>query len=227
MKEYKIKIQCTEIEELILKGKKIRNKSLPPYNLYHNNDYIDEIIILYKKFITTTSLEFFCNRKITIDEFQYFIKQMHYYGYYSHNDINIQFIENKNNSIIYNYKFQSISEIKSNYNNYKIKIKYKDIKDLKFNNKQINNTIYSEIYSIMEHSNIKYTNNFMLIDCHRKLCDNEFKNIIKKMHSIGFYSENNINIYFISNKTEIYNYTFQTIKKINKNKYIYKRIKLF
>ena len=114
---YKIRIMCTDPNELAFNGKKIKQKS---YNNIHNKlqpdniDYIDAIIILYityyPEFFTNKSLEFLCNKEISEYQFKEFIQKMKEIGFSSKKKSSIQFIDNEGNSI-YNYDFNSCKPI--------------------------------------------------------------------------------------------------------------------
>ena len=77
MSLYKIKIDCTSINNLSFDNKKINKKQyFKIHNLLNPNifEYIDSIIILHKKFknITIKTLEFLCNRELDLVEFLYY-----------------------------------------------------------------------------------------------------------------------------------------------------------
>jgi len=109
---YKIKISCTSKDELCYNGKKITKyinlKQL--INEINETDYIEKLILLHKNKhgLTIKSLEFLCNREISHFEFQIFIKKMKNIGFNSKLDTLIQLI--KQNEIIYNYKFETITK---------------------------------------------------------------------------------------------------------------------
>jgi hypothetical protein len=117
---YKIKMYCTQADQLVFNnkpitiksGQSIQNKLLP-------NDNISEIFILYKdknffknknnkkKAFCIKSIEFACE-ELTEHEFILFITKMQYVGFYSGMDTKIQFINMTDNKIIYEYSFQTI-----------------------------------------------------------------------------------------------------------------------
>ena len=115
---YKIKMYCTQANQLVFNnkpitiksGQAIQNKLLP-------NDNISEIFILYKdqeiknkqKMIKycIKSIEFVC-KELTEHEFILFITKMQYVGFNSGMDTKIQFIGMKDNKILYEYSFQTI-----------------------------------------------------------------------------------------------------------------------
>lgn len=128
MKTYKFKISCTSIDDLCYNNNKISEKN---YNkleeLINNYNYINiniyNLLILYKKLkrknITTKTLEFICDYKITEIDFQTFIQNMIDIGFNSKRDTNIEFIDNdKPNEPIYIYKFQSITKIETKKSTY-------------------------------------------------------------------------------------------------------------
>ena len=95
MNNYKIKISCTSKNELCHNNKKISIKNYNKLNLeqlINNNDYIEKILILYKKLyeqnIITKSLEFLCkcDYEITDINFETFIKNMINIGFCSNNN---------------------------------------------------------------------------------------------------------------------------------------------
>ena len=118
LQAYKIKMYCTQANQLVFNnkpitiksGQSIQNKLLP-------NDNISEIFILYKdknffknknkKAFCIKSIEFVC-KELSEHEFILFITKMQYVGFYSGIDTKIQFINMTNNKIIYEYKFQTI-----------------------------------------------------------------------------------------------------------------------
>ena len=85
---YKIKINCTSIDNLSFDNKKINKKQ---YNKIHsilqpnNFEYIDSIVILHKKFIEkgfiTKTIEFFCNKELSLITFLDFIQKLKYCGF--------------------------------------------------------------------------------------------------------------------------------------------------
>ena len=126
---YKIKINCTDKNNLSFNNKKIneniyneiKNKLNP-----NNDNFIDKIIILYKypnkySYFCVKSLEIICNIKLTEDQFIKYIKKMKNCGFYSINDYIIEFIDLTSYNTIYKYKFDSmISEnIEPRNNTYK------------------------------------------------------------------------------------------------------------
>ena len=95
-------------------NKKINKKQ---YNKIHsilqpnNFEYIDSIVILHKKFIEkgfiTKTIEFFCNKELSLITFLDFIQKLKYCGFNSNYDTPIQLINIKTNNIIFNYKFNT------------------------------------------------------------------------------------------------------------------------
>ena len=120
MKNYKIKISCTSINDLCHNNKKLSTKNYGKLNLeklINNTDYIEKTLILYKKFgaSTTKSLEFLCksDRQISDVEFLTFIKNMINIGFSSNNNTTIHLIKinnNKPNEPIFIYNFQSMTK---------------------------------------------------------------------------------------------------------------------
>ena len=113
--QYKIKIYCTKITDLLLNNvpisiyikDEINNSLQPDYN-----DEVDEICILYKKNkktnYTLKCLEIFCNSEFSEHEFISYIKYMKYVGFTSKKN-NIEFINVQTNEVIYNYDFVTIT----------------------------------------------------------------------------------------------------------------------
>jgi hypothetical protein len=109
---FKIRISCTNLDDLTFNKKKICKKN---YNTINNKlqpeniDYITSIIILHKKIkgkkMTCKTLEFICN-EINETQFIEFIQIMKNNDYYSNNNNIIQLIDN-NNIIILNYDFKT------------------------------------------------------------------------------------------------------------------------
>ena len=115
---YKIKISCTSKDDLSYNNKKIYNK-LNLVQLINDTDYIEKILILYKKHnnkpIITKSLEFLCkcDNEISDIDFQTFIEKMINIGFSSNNNTPIHLIKinnNKPSEPIFIYNFQSITE---------------------------------------------------------------------------------------------------------------------
>ena len=114
---YKIRIMCTNANELAYNKTPINKKS---YKEIHdktqpnNIDYIDSVIILHihkktkknNKIFTLKSLEFLCNKEISEYQFEELIQKMIEIGFSSNKKGIIQFIDGKGN-IIYNYDFNS------------------------------------------------------------------------------------------------------------------------
>jgi len=109
----KIKIGCTDKDELSFGGKKIKkNIHATIISKLTNNDYIDIIQIVYKKHkkndFTTKTIEFFINRQLDEIEYILFIAKLKDAGFHSEKDINIQLINTKSNDVIFDYKFTSM-----------------------------------------------------------------------------------------------------------------------
>ena len=110
---YKIKIGCTDKDELSFGGKKIKKNGYATIiSKLTNNDYIDIIQIVYKKHkkndFTTKTIEFFINRQLDEIEYILFIAKLKDAGFRSEKDINIQLINTKSNDVIFDYKFTSM-----------------------------------------------------------------------------------------------------------------------
>jgi len=114
----KIKIGCTDKDELSFGGKKIKKNAYATIiSKLTNNDYIDIIQIVYKKHkkndFTTKTIEFFINRQLDEIEYILFIAKLKDAGFHSEKDINIQLIntksnDTKSNDVIFDYKFTSM-----------------------------------------------------------------------------------------------------------------------
>ena len=125
---YKIRISCTNENELSFNYNKINretyneiNIKLSPYNI----NYINAIIILYKtnsNNFTTKTLEFKCIEKINENQFIKFIQKMKDIGFYSEKSCPIQFVDYTGN-IIFNYDFNTIYKYSENIKHYKKKNK--------------------------------------------------------------------------------------------------------
>lgn len=110
---YKIKCICTSIEEFTFNNNKINKyisneiiQSLNP----ENDNFIDNIIVVYKNNNMTTfkSLEIFCNRLLSKEEFEDYLIEMANCGFCSKHNIHIAFININNNEIIYNLDFNCL-----------------------------------------------------------------------------------------------------------------------
>jgi len=104
----KIKIGCTEKNDLSFCGKKINMKVYTSIvSELTKNDYIDIIQIVYKKHenndFTTKTIEFFINRQLDEIEYILFIAKLKDAGFRSEKDINIQLINTKSNDVIFDY----------------------------------------------------------------------------------------------------------------------------
>ena len=134
--QYKIKIYCTSRNELTLNNRSIPKCTsiyLQHYLQPNYYTYINEICILSKTVINSTitiiSLEIFCNRLISNNEFVNFIYNMYWNGFNSYGN-KIEFINNRINKIIYRYDFVTIQRLpisnwqpkknNSNYSRYRI-----------------------------------------------------------------------------------------------------------
>lgn len=111
---YKIRINCTSQKDLTINNKKINAKTFNNFiSKTDIDDYILKISILYEdnfhmkndiSFINKT-LEFYCSREITEEEFKEFINKLKIFNFISKKKHSkIQFIDNDGN-IIYNYNY--------------------------------------------------------------------------------------------------------------------------
>ena len=120
MSVFKIRINCTTQKDLTINNKKINTKSFNNSE-FKTDEYITKIAILYEDnlhskddlcYITKT-IEFFCNREITNEEFIDFIKKIKSYGFISkRKEPKIQFITD--NKVIYNYNFNEVIPFQKN-----------------------------------------------------------------------------------------------------------------
>jgi hypothetical protein len=115
---YKIRINCTNPDQLAFNNNPINKKSYKEIHdkLQPNNiDYIDSVIILHKKtkknnkIFTLKTLEFLCNKEISEYQFEELIQKMIEIGFYSKDNRPIQFIYIDNNLFTtkHNYDFNS------------------------------------------------------------------------------------------------------------------------
>ena len=111
MSVFKIRINCTTQKDLTINNKKINTKSFSNCAFKCDN-FITKIAILYEDnlhskddlcYITKT-LEFFCDKEITQEEFINFINKLKDAGFISkRKEPKIQFISD--NKVIYNYNY--------------------------------------------------------------------------------------------------------------------------
>ena len=114
---YKIRIGCTEENDLSFCGEKINMKGYTSIvSELTKNDYIEIIQVLYKKHkknnFTTKTIEFFINRELDEIEYILFIAKMKDARFRSEKNINIQLINTDQNKIIFDYKFTSMCKNK-------------------------------------------------------------------------------------------------------------------
>ena len=123
MSIYKIRINCTSQKDLTINSKKIsRNIYNTLENKPDNIDYITKIAILYEdnfhsktdlNFINKT-LEFYCSRLISEDEFKDFINNLKTTGFISRkNEPKIQLIDYEG-KIIFNYNYNTVEPFPNN-----------------------------------------------------------------------------------------------------------------
>ena len=111
---YKIRIGCTCQKDLTINNKKINSKSYNDSGFSVKDfDYITKISILHEDSLHSKNdlcyinktIEFFCNREITKEEFADFITYMKNNGFTSkRKEPKIQFIDNEGR-VIYNYNY--------------------------------------------------------------------------------------------------------------------------
>ena len=128
MSKYKIKINCTEIQQLSYNNSKITNKDKEKYK-FDDINYVDEVYVLKRKLIKKKfilkSLEFIINKSLDIKELKDFLKILKNKGFRSDNNTTVEFIditENNNHNYLYKIRYNTYDEI-SNYSNIIIKRK--------------------------------------------------------------------------------------------------------
>ena len=116
---YKIKIGCTDKNDLSFCGKKIKINEYTTTTIVSkltNNDYIEIIQIVSKKLkknnFTTKTIELFINRELNEIEYILFIEKLKDTGFRSENDISVQLINTKSNDVIFDYNFTSMCKNK-------------------------------------------------------------------------------------------------------------------
>lgn len=119
---YKIKIKCTNINDLSFNGMRINrliyNDIIANLNP-SEDDFIKKITILYKysqrynidNFVDK-SLEIICNRCLTEEEFKGYIEHMYYSGFQSHNNVIVEFINTTNNETFYKYSYNLLEPVR-------------------------------------------------------------------------------------------------------------------
>lgn len=123
MSIYKIRINCTSQKDLTINNKKISRISYNTLiNKPDNIDYISKIAILYEdnfhsksdvNYINKT-LEFYCNRVISEEEFKDFINNLKNNGFVSKKkEPKIQLIDSEG-KIIFNYNYDTIEPFPNN-----------------------------------------------------------------------------------------------------------------
>ena len=219
---FKIKINCTNKEDLSYKNKNINN--INKKIKFNTIDIIDSCYVLKRKLLnsntTLKSLEFIINKLLNLNELRDFINILQNLNFKSVNNTYVQFIDitdTNNYKYIHNidYNMSSLFKIKINcthkeeltYKNNKI-TKY-NIYDLKFNDIIINsNIIYTKKSNITLKSLEIIINRFLNIDDLRKF--------LKKL---DFISQNNILVELIditynsNNNNAIYKFFLNNYKK--------------
>ena len=119
---YKIKIKCTNINDLSFNGKRINrliyNDIIANLNP-SEDDFIKKITILYKyskrynidNFVDK-SLEIICNRCLTEEEFKGYIEHMYYSGFQSYNNVIVEFIDTTDNETFYKYSYNLLEPVR-------------------------------------------------------------------------------------------------------------------
>jgi len=120
---------------------------------------------------------------------------------------------------------------------YKIKLACTGKKEFSYKNQIINNKNIDDIvnnlnlrtYQYVEKGHFTYKTNvskmftckFMEITCNDKITKNAFKNFIKKLKKIGFYSDDDSRVELIDTTTNniVYGYHFQTMSELKDKKY--------
>ena len=234
MSKYKIKINCTEIQQLSYNNSKITNKDFEKYN-FDDINYIDEVYVLYRKIIKENfilkSLEFIINKSLDIKELKDFLKILKNKGFRSDNNTTVEFIditENNNHNYLYKIRYNTLKKIDYKY---KIKINCTKINDLSYNNSKItkediNKYKFDNINKIeynKEKKSIEKSIEFII----NKLLDSiELQEFLIILKNKGFASNNNTTVDFIdiTMKKPIYLYgikynTFEIIEYKRKIKY--------
>ena len=234
MSKYKIKINCTEIQQLSYNNSKITNKDFEKYN-FDDINYIDEVYVLHRKLIKENfilkALEFIINKLLDINELQDFLIILKNKGFRSDNNTTVEFIditENNNHNYLYKIRYNTLKKIDYKY---KIKINCTKINDLSYNNSKItkediNKYKFDNINKIeynKEKKSIEKSIEFII----NKLLDSiELQEFLIILKNKGFASNNNTTVDFIdiTMKKPIYLYgikynTFEIIEYKRKSKY--------
>ena len=245
MSKYKIKINCTEIQQLSYNNSKITNKDKEKYK-FDDINYIDEVYVLYRKIIKENfilkSLEFIINKSLDIEELQDFLKILKNKGFSSDNNTTVEFIDitdNNNHNYLYKIRYNTLKKIDYKYkikiNCTKIKINCTKINDLSYNNSKItkediNKYKFDNINKIefnteynKEKKSIEKSIEFII----NKLLDSiELQEFLIILKNKGFASNNNTTVDFIDITMikPIYLYgikynTFEIIEYKRKSKY--------
>jgi hypothetical protein len=114
--DYKIKMYCTDMSQLMFNNTKIDKNLMKKLNIdsLNINNNIKEVYIL-KKYnnknskMCIKSLEIICNF-LSETDFILFITHMQLLGFVSNLNSKIQFIYKNTNEIMYEYKFQTITK---------------------------------------------------------------------------------------------------------------------
>lgn len=124
---FKIKIFCTHEKDLVFNDNPINysicDEIVNSFNI-QDDDYIDQIIIVYKTLdnFTVKSLEIFFTKELTVDELKDYLIEMYNSGFRSISNIEVDFINIKDNKILYRLSFndlifQNIFQRNKKYNN--------------------------------------------------------------------------------------------------------------
>lgn len=238
MSKYKIKINCTEIQQLSYNNSKITNKDKEKYK-FDDINYVDKVYVLERKLIKKNfilkSLEFIINKSLDIEELQDFLIILKNKGFSSDNNTPVEIIDitdNNNHNYLYKIRYNTLKKIDYKY---KIKINCTGINHLSYNNSKITkedikkykfdninkiefNTEYNK-----EKKSIEKSIEFII----NKLLDSiELQEFLIILKNKGFSSNNNTTVDFIdiTMKKPIYLYgikynTFEIIEYKRKSKY--------
>jgi len=238
---YKIKISCTNEEDLNYNQKKCKKKIIldTKFNLLmKNNKYIEKGLFLYKTKdnFTTKTLEVLCNSEISEKDFKTFIQDMKNIGFSSKKDNHrISFINvDKPHNPIYSCYFGSLENC--DIKNYKIKISCTNEEDLNYKKEKctkkiilddefkllMENNKYIEKGLFLHKTQEKFTTKTLEFLCNNEISEEDFKTFIQDMKNIGFSSKNdNHRISFINvdnPHNPIYSCYFVSLENCKKKK---------